>query len=63
MDRRPELVAEHKILVGVRAWALRWLAQWASESRTATAERAAEVAASLADLPAEPTMLERLLAG
>jgi hypothetical protein len=42
------------------AWALRWLARWASET-PATIERAAEVAASLADLPAEPIMLDRLL--
>jgi hypothetical protein len=43
------------------AWSLRWLARWASETGTATIERAAEIAASLADLPSEPTMLARLL--
>ena len=43
------------------AWALRWLARWACEAGAPTVEQAAEVAASLADLPAEPTMLERLL--
>jgi hypothetical protein len=43
------------------AWALRWLARWASETGAATIEQAAEVAASLADLPSEPTLLDRLL--
>lgn len=42
-------------------WALRWLARWASENKAATIERAAEIAASLADLRAEPSMLDRLL--
>jgi hypothetical protein len=42
------------------AYALRWLARWASETGTATIEQAAEVAASLADLPAEPTAAEAL---
>jgi hypothetical protein len=36
------------------AWALRWLARWASETPAATMEQAAEVAAALADLPSEP---------
>jgi hypothetical protein len=44
------------------AWALRWLARWASENKAATIEQAAVVAASLADLPSEPTMLDRLSA-
>ena len=42
------------------AYALRWLSRWASETPTATIEQAAEVAASLADLPAEPSMIDRL---
>jgi hypothetical protein len=42
------------------AWALRWLARWVSESRAATVERAAEVAAAPADLPSEPTALDAL---
>jgi hypothetical protein len=42
-------------------WALRWLARWISETRNATIEQAAEVAAALSDLPAEPAMLTRLL--
>jgi hypothetical protein len=42
------------------AWALRWLARWASETATATVEQAAVLAASLADLPAEPQMLEEI---
>jgi hypothetical protein len=36
------------------AWALRWLERWIAETDGATIERAAEVAASLADLPTEP---------
>lgn len=43
------------------AYALRWLARWASETAAATIEQAAEVAASLADLPEEPAMLSRLI--
>jgi hypothetical protein len=39
---------------GYDAWALRWLARWISEAPEATIDRAAEVAASLADLPEEP---------
>lgn len=38
------------------AWALRWLARWASETPAATIEEAAVVAASLADLPSEPVV-------
>jgi hypothetical protein len=41
------------------AWGLRWLVRWASET-PATIEQAAEVAAQLADLPAEPTALETI---
>jgi hypothetical protein len=36
------------------AWALRWLGRWIEETDGATIERAAEVAAALADLPSEP---------
>src|SRR5262249_62083481 len=35
------------------AWALRWLGRWVGEGREPTIEKAAELAASLADLPAE----------
>jgi hypothetical protein len=42
------------------AYALRWLARWVTETGTATIEQAAEVAASLADLPAEPRMLDAI---
>jgi hypothetical protein len=45
------------------AYALRWLARWIAETGTATIEQAAEMAASLADLPAEPGMMDRLLGG
>jgi|SRR5438270_6473924 len=41
-------------------WALRWLARWTVETEGATIAQAAEVAASLADLPDEPAMLARL---
>ena len=43
------------------AWALRWLARWASENKTATIEQTADIAASLADLPAEPSMLQAIM--
>jgi hypothetical protein len=39
------------------AYALRWLGRWVTETATATIEQAAEIAASLADLPVEPKML------
>jgi hypothetical protein len=42
------------------AYALRWLARWVAETGTATIEQAAEIAASLADLPTEPRMLESI---
>ncbi len=45
------------------AWSLRWLARWLSESPAPTIERAAEVAASLADLPAEPITAFEALRG
>lgn len=41
-------------------WALRWLARWSTETPGATIEQAAEVAACLADLPAEPTAFETI---
>jgi hypothetical protein len=41
------------------AWALRWLERWISEG-PATIDAAAEVAGSLADLPAEPTALDTI---
>lgn len=44
------------------AWALRWLGRWASETGTATIAQAAEVASSLADLPGEPAVIDRLRA-
>ncbi len=43
------------------AWALRWLGRWARETGTATIAQAAEVVASLADLPVEPKMIERIV--
>ncbi len=50
------LVATHD-LEHYDAWALRWLARWIDKG-TATIDTAAEVAAQLADLPAEPTALD-----
>jgi len=44
------------------AYALRWLARWVAETGTATIEQAAALAASLADLPAEPRMMETITA-
>ncbi len=44
------------------AWACRWLARWLSESRTPTIDAAAELAGCLAELPAEPQLLEAVLA-
>ncbi|HEX9481299.1 MAG TPA: hypothetical protein VF927_04290 [Solirubrobacteraceae bacterium] len=44
------------------AYALRWLARWVAETGTATIEQAAELAASLADLPVEPRMLDAITA-
>jgi hypothetical protein len=41
------------------AWALRWLARRITEAPV-TIETAAEVAGSLADLPAEPTALDTI---
>lgn len=41
------------------AWALRWLERWISETPV-TIDVAAEVAGSLADLPAEPTALDTI---
>ena len=42
------------------AWACRWLARWLTEAPGVTIDQAAEVAASLADLPAEPSSLESI---
>lgn len=36
------------------AWACRWLMRWLTETPAPTIEQAANVAASLADLPSEP---------
>jgi hypothetical protein len=37
------------------AWACRWLARWLRETRDASIEQAAQLAAALADLPCEPS--------
>jgi hypothetical protein len=44
------------------AWAKRWLSRWLSEAERPSIETAAELAATLADLPAEPKALDGLLA-
>ena len=41
-------------------WACRWLARWLSETQDASIGLAAEVAATLADLPAEPQGVEAI---
>jgi hypothetical protein len=41
-------------------WACRWLARWLSETPETTISLAAEVAATLADLPAEPAGVEAI---
>ena len=41
-------------------WACRWLARWLNETPGVTIDLAAEVAPSLAELPAEPAALETL---
>jgi hypothetical protein len=42
------------------SWACRWLARWLAETPGATIAQAAEVAATLADLPAEPQAVEAI---
>jgi hypothetical protein len=41
-------------------WACRWLARWLHETPSATIALATEVAATLADLPAEPQGLDAI---
>jgi hypothetical protein len=41
-------------------WAMRWLGRWIRETPGATIEQAAELAGTLADLPAEPAALGAL---
>lgn len=43
-------------------WACRWLARWLRESPQTTIALAAEVAATLADLPSEPQGIEAIRA-
>ena len=63
---RPDLAVRFLPLVAVQrpeaydAWALRWLARWSTESAGATIDVAAQIAAALADLPAEPSALNTL---
>jgi hypothetical protein len=42
------------------SWACRWLARWLAETPGATIAQAAEVAATLADLPAEPQAVDAI---
>jgi hypothetical protein len=44
------------------SWACRWLARWLSETPETSIALAAEVAATLADLPAEPHAVESIRA-
>lgn len=41
-------------------WACRWLARWLVEARGVTIDRAADIAAALAELPVEPSALETI---
>ena len=41
-------------------WACRWLARWLSEAQRPSIALAAEVAATLADIPAEPQAVEAI---
>jgi hypothetical protein len=43
------------------AWSCRWLARWLGESPAPTIDVAAELAACLAELPAEPQSLQAIL--
>jgi len=43
------------------AWARRWLVRWLEATQRPTIEQAAELAATLADLPAEPQALDGIL--
>jgi hypothetical protein len=43
-------------------WALRWLGRWIDEAPKATIDQAAELAASLADLPTEPSAWDAIRA-
>jgi hypothetical protein len=43
------------------AWARRWLVRWLGESQRPSIEQAVELAATLADLPAEPKALDGIL--
>jgi hypothetical protein len=52
LELLPLVVAED--LGSYDVWACRWLARWLNETRGATIESAAELAAALADLPSEP---------
>jgi hypothetical protein len=42
------------------SWACRWLARWLAETPDASIALAAEVAATLADLPAEPQAVDAI---
>jgi hypothetical protein len=42
------------------AWALRWLARWATETPGATIDEALDIAAGLAALPVEPEAIETI---
>jgi hypothetical protein len=41
-------------------WASRWFARWLAETPAPTIDLAAEVAATLADLPSEPSVFETI---
>lgn len=68
-ERRPiglELALRLTALVAAKGdpqydlWACRWLARWLGETRQPSIALAAEVAATLADIPAEPQSVEAI---
>jgi hypothetical protein len=67
-ERRPiglELALQLVALVAAQGadydqWACKWLARWLRETPGATIALAAEVAATLADLPSEPQGVEAI---
>jgi hypothetical protein len=60
-NRTPPVLSEHE-RTDYDPWAARWLVRWLSEAEWPSIDQAAELAATLADLPAEPAALDGLLA-
>jgi hypothetical protein len=60
LDQALGMVALAAATDDFEAWARRWLARWLTEAQP-TMDQAADVAAALAELPAEPQALDGLL--